>query len=70
MADKNKSRKYQYLIFALCSLLAIAACMVVLVVTVRTVEGNTSGTVEYETVSKTEIKGETPELLAYIKNLT
>ncbi len=70
MADKNKSRKYQYLIFALCSLLAVAACMVVLVVTVRTVEGDTSGTVEYETVSKTQIKGDTPELLAYIKNLT
>lgn len=70
MADKNKSRKYQYLIFALCSLLAIAACMVVLVVTVRTVESDTSGTVEYETVSKTQIKGETDELLAYIKTLT
>ncbi len=70
MADNKKSRKYQYLIFALCSLLAIAACMVVLVVTVRTVEGDTSGTVEYETVSKTEIKGETDELLAYIKTLT
>ncbi len=70
MADKNKSRKYQYLIFALCSLLAVAACMVVLVVTVRTVEGDTSGTVEYETASKTEIKGETAELLAYLKTLT
>lgn len=70
MADKNKSRKYQYLIFALCSLLALAACMVVLVVTVRTVEGDTSGTVEYETASKTEIKGETAELLAYLKALT
>lgn len=70
MADKNKSRKYQYLIFALCSLIAVAACMVVLVVTVRTVEGDNSGTVEYETVSKTEIKGETNELLTYIKTLT
>lgn len=70
MADKNKSRKYQYLIFALCSLIAVAACMVVLVVTVRTVEGDNSGTVEYETASKTEIKGETDELLAYLKTLT
>ena len=70
MAKKNKSRKYQYLIFALCSLLAVAACMAVLVVTVRTVEGESSGTVEYETLSKTEIKGETDELLAYLKALT
>ena len=70
MAKKNKSRKYQYLIFALCSLIAVAACMVVLVVTVRTVEGDNSGAVEYETVSKTEIKGETDELLAYLKALT
>ena len=70
MAEKTKSRKYQYLIFALCSLLAIAACMVVLVVTVRTVESDSSGAVEYETVSKTEIKGETEELLAYLNTLT
>ena len=70
MAKKNKSRKYQYLIFALCSLIAVAACMAVLVVTVRTVEGDNSGMVEYETVSKTEIKGETDELLAYLKTLT
>ncbi|MBQ6932473.1 MAG: Ig-like domain-containing protein [Clostridia bacterium] len=70
MADKKKSKKYQYLIFALCSLLAVAACMAVLIVTVRTVEGESSGTVEYETLSKTEIKGETDELLAYLKALT
>ena len=70
MADKNKSRKYQYLVFALCSLIAVAACMAVLVVTVRTVEADSSGTVEYETASKTEIKGETDEHLAYLKALT
>ena len=68
--NKNKSKKNQYLIFALCSLLAVAVCMAVLVVTVRTVEGNTSGTVEYETASKTEIKGETAELLDYLRALT
>ena len=70
MAEKKKSRKYQYLIFALCSLLAVAACMVVLVVTVRTVEGDSTGDIEYEAVSKTQIKGETDELLAYLKALT
>ena len=68
--NKNKSKKNQYLIFALCSLLAVAVCMAVLVVTVRTVEGNTSGTVEYETASKTEIEGETAELLDYLRALT
>ena len=70
MAEKNKSRKYQYLTFALFSVIAIAACMAVLVVTVRTIEGDNSGAAEYETVSKTEIKGETDELLAYLKTLT
>ena len=71
MAEKkNKAKKNQYLVFALCSLLAIAACMAVLVITVRTVKGDSTGTVEYETASKTEIKGETAELLAYLNTLT
>lgn len=70
MADKKSSRKYQYLIFGLCSLLALIICMVVLVITVNTVEGDNSGVAEYETKSKTELTDDTAVLLDYLKALT
>ncbi len=70
MAEKNKSRKMQYLMFGLCSLIALAVCFAVLVVTVRSVDANNSSVVEYDTESKTEITGETAALTQYLKNLT
>ncbi len=70
MADKNKGRKMQYLMFGLCSLIALAVCFAVLVVTVRSVDANNSSVVEYDTESKTEITGETAALAQYLKNLT
>lgn len=70
MGEKNKSRKMQYLMFGLCSLIALAVCFVVLVVTVRSVDANNSSVVQYDTESKTEITGETAELVQYLKNLT
>lgn len=70
MAEKNKGRKMQYLMFGLCSLIALAACFAVLVVTVRSVDANNSSVVQYDTESKTEITGETAQLAAYLKNLT
>ncbi len=70
MAEKKGIKKYQFLIFGLCSLLALALCMVVLVVTVKTVEKDNTGTAEYETKSKTELTDDTAVLLGYIKTLT
>ncbi len=70
MADKMGSRKYQFLIFGLCSLIALVACMAVLVITARSVEKSESSAAEYETQSKTELKGDSTELLDYLKTLT
>lgn len=70
MAENNKGRKMQYLAFGLCSLIALAVCFAVLVVTVRSVDANNSSIVQYDTESKTEITGETAELAQYLKKLT
>ena len=70
MADKKGSKKHQFLIFGLCSLVALAACLVVLIITVRSVEKSNSSVSEYETQSKTELRGEAAELLSYLKTLT
>lgn len=70
MAEKKTGKKYQFLAFGLCSLVALAACMVVLVVTVRSVENSNSSVAEYETKSKTELSGDAAQLLDYLKKLT
>ncbi len=69
--NKKSSKKTQFLLFGLCSLIAMAACAAVLVATVRSIEkdsGNVSA--EYETQSKTELTADTQTLLTYISNLT
>lgn len=70
MADKKSSKKKQLLAFAVCSVIALGVCFGVLVFTVNSLENNKTSVAEYETKSKTDLKGETPELLKYINSLT
>ncbi|MBR6619554.1 MAG: Ig-like domain-containing protein [Clostridia bacterium] len=70
MHKKQTGRKFRFILFGLCSLLATLACMAVLVITVHNIDaGNTTDT-EYETQSKTELSGDTAVLLDYLKKLT
>lgn len=69
--NKKSSKKTQFLLFGLCSLIAMAVCSAVLVATVRSVENNSSNvSAEYETQSKTELTDDAETLLGYISNLT
>ncbi len=70
MAEKKKSRKLQFALFGLCSLIALAACMAVLVITTRSVEKSNTSVSEYETQSKTELTDDVNVLTDYLKNLT
>lgn len=70
MAEKNKSKKIQFLFFGLCSIIALGICAAVLVITVRSLEKSNTTVTEYETRSKTELKGEKAELAGYLSRLT
>ena len=70
MAEKNKSKKIQFLLFGLCSLVALAVCTAVLVITVRTVEKNDTAEFEYETKSKTELTDDVSILSGYLGKIT
>ena len=70
MAEKKKSRKLQFALFGLCSVVALAVCMTVLVITTRSVENSNSSVSEYETQSKTELTNDAAVLTEYLKNLT
>lgn len=67
---KKHSKKTQFLLFGLCSLIAMAACAAVLVATVRSVEKSESITAEYETQSKTQLTADKNTMLNYISTLT
>ncbi len=67
MAGKKK----QFIIFGLCSLLALILCLVTLVIVVKQVEKDNSKVVSQENVpSKTELSGDEAQLSEYIYNLT
>jgi len=68
--SKKHGKKTQFLLFGLCSLIAMAVCAAVLVVTVRSVEKSESITAEYETQSKTQLTADKQALLDYISSLT
>lgn len=70
MADKKSGKKKQFLLFGLVSVIAIAACAAVLVMTVRSVEESNSATVEYETKSKIELSSDTQTLLSYLASVS
>ncbi len=69
--NKKSSKKTQFLLFGLCSLIAMAVCAAILVATVRSIENDNSNiSAEYETQSKTELTDDTQTLLGYISELT
>lgn len=70
MSKKEASKKKQFVLFGLCSVLAMAICMATLVVTVKNIEGNGSGAVNtiVNIESKTKLTDE--KLTDYIFNLT
>ncbi|MBQ8183162.1 MAG: Ig-like domain-containing protein [Clostridia bacterium] len=69
---KKSSKKRQFFLFALCSLLAMSLCIATLVITVKNIDGdsNSSINVTEQIESKTQIKGETNELSEYLFGLT
>lgn len=68
--NKKHGKKTQFLLFGLCSIIAMAVCAAVLVVTVRSVEKNNSVTAEYDTQSKTQLTADKQTMLDYINTLT
>lgn len=70
MAEKKKSKKLQFALFGACSLIALIACMAVLVITTRSVESNNNFVSEYETQSKTELTDNANVLADYLNKLT
>ena len=69
--NKVADKKKQFIIFGLCSLVALALCLVTLVVVVKQVEkDNSKVTTAEDTVSKTQLSGDEAQLSEYIYNLT
>ena len=67
---KKENKKVQFVLFGLCSLVALAVCMAVLFITVDSVKATESTEVKYETESKTKLKNDDVVLKNYIKRLT
>ena len=72
MNNKKTGKKKQFVLFGICSLLAMALCMATLVVTVKNIEGESSSSVNMQvnSESKTQLSGETNDLKEYIYDLT
>ncbi len=68
---KKSGKKTQFLLFALCSLIAMAVCMGTLVITVNNLDGGSATTVDSADVpSKTKLSDKTDVLTNYIYDLT
>lgn len=72
MNNKKSGKKKQFVLFGICSLLALALCMATLVVTVKNIESESSSSVntQVNSESKTPLSGETNDLTKYIYDLT
>lgn len=70
MVKKDASKKKQFLLFALCSLIAMAVCFGVLFATVNSLENNSVSVSEENEKSKTPLTGESAEISAYLKTIT
>ena len=70
--NKKTGKKKQFVLFGICSLLALVLCMATLVVTVKNIEGESSSSVNMQVNSenKTQLSGETNDLTEYIYDLT
>lgn len=73
-AKKTQSKKKQFILFGLCSFLAMVICMVTLVITVKKVENDNMGSAvthtKEETGNNTLIKNESDDLTEYISLAT
>ena len=72
MNNKKTGKKKQFVLFGICSLLALVLCIATLVVTVKNIEGESSSSVNMQvnSESKTQLSGETNDLTEYIYDLT
>ncbi len=70
MSKKETSKKKQFILFGICSLLAMAVCMATLVVTVKNIESNGSGAVISTVNVESKTKLTEDNLTDYIYNLT
>lgn len=69
--NKKENKKKQFLIFGLCSFLALVLCMVTLVITVKNVEGTQNNSENTEQLpSKTELSDNNEDIAKYIRDLT
>ena len=70
-APKKSGKKAQFLLFALCSIIAMAVCMGTLVITVNNLDGSSATMVDSAaTESKTKLSDKTDVLTNYIYDLT
>lgn len=68
---KSSDKKKQFIIFGLCSVLALALCMITLVVTVNTLnDGSANSSDTKQLPSKTSLTDNSAELSGYIQALT
>lgn len=69
---KKSSKKRQFLLFGMCSLLAMSMCIATLVITVKNIDGDGGSNVNIteKSESKTQLKGGTKELSEYLHTLT
>ncbi len=70
MSKKKTSRAKQFVLFGVCSILAMAVCMATLVITVKNIEGNGSGAVNTTVNIESKTKLTDEKLTGYIYNLT
>ncbi len=69
--NKKDGKKKQFLLFGLCSFLALVLCMVTLVVTVKKVEGAQNVSEKTEQIpSKTQLTDKTEDIAKYLCDLT
>ncbi len=69
MADKKTGKKPQFILFGVISILALAVCAVVLVVTVRSIDaGNSSAQTDMQ--NKTKLTDDTQTLLDYLNKVS
>ncbi len=69
LADKKHGKKPQFILFGIISIIALAVCAAVLIITVRSIDtGNSSA--EPDAQSKTELTNDTQTLLDYLGKVT
>lgn len=70
MKNKSDSKKKQFILFGLCSFLALLLCMATLVVTVKNIEDKTADESEKKIESRTQLTEDNKVLAEYIYTLT